>query len=111
MSSTKWIAFLALLGAAFGAGHMVGSSSSQHAAPELTTSSAPGPGNGEPPGSVLQGSPGPTLAVSSAGDSESAPFERALAELPPLDIPRGKGRIDVTVKTEDGTGLQGVHVT
>ncbi|MGE0192580.1 MAG: hypothetical protein AB7T63_11130 [Planctomycetota bacterium] len=111
MSAGRWVILIVLLGAAFGAGHVVGSSGAQHAAPDLTTPSRPAVGSVEEPEAVLRGRPGPTLATTAAGDAEAAVFERALAELPPLDVPRGDGRIDVIVKTEDGTAVPGVRVT
>ena len=110
MNAPRWIILLVLLAAAFGAGHVVGSSGGDGAAPELTTSSVPEPSSVEAPGAVLHGSQGPTLAAPPSASATAAPLARALAELPALEIPRGDGRIDVIVKTDEGVGVQGVRV-
>ena len=89
MNTPRWIILLVLLAAAFGAGHVVGSSGGDGAAPELTTSSVPEPSSVEAPGAVLHGSQGPTLAAPPSASATAAPLARALAELPALDVPRG----------------------
>ncbi|MEZ6010045.1 MAG: hypothetical protein R3F05_20110 [Planctomycetota bacterium] len=109
MSVGRWLVWIVLLGAAFGAGHMVGSSGAEHAAPDLATSSAPAGNASSPAATPLRGTR-PALATTAGSTVASSQLVQAVQALEPIEVPVGSKRFDVHVETDLGAPLPGVLV-